>query len=167
MWNEYEDVPESAVPRYKSLCDGGDADYRYRYCSNLLTVAIPPDTLRHRQTQNAPVWLSGRLSSHRHTRHDNTVLSASCLALRCEYAMHFDGAEQHLKLSLPLQGNPGPQLIVLAPTPVHNLSGISIGSSVFVGLTVMSNRQTHRHNTLRLQQEAASLHPVLAMRPNK
>ena len=117
MWNEYEDVPEPAVPRYKSLCDGGDADYRYRYCSNLLTVAIPPDTLRHRQTQNAPVWLSGRLNSHRHTRHDNTVLSASCLAWRCECAMHFDGAEQPLKLSLPLQGNPGPQLIVLAPHP--------------------------------------------------
>jgi len=33
VWNEYEDVPEPAVPRYKSLCDSGDADYRYRYCT--------------------------------------------------------------------------------------------------------------------------------------
>jgi len=36
------------------------------------------------QTQNAPAWLSGRLSSHRHTTHDKTVLSVSCLAWRCE-----------------------------------------------------------------------------------
>jgi len=39
------------------------------------------------QTQNAPVWRSGRLSSHRHTRHDKTVLSVSCLAWRCELAL--------------------------------------------------------------------------------
>jgi len=36
------------------------------------------------QTQNAPAWLSGRLSSHRHTTHDKTVLSVSCLAWRCK-----------------------------------------------------------------------------------
>jgi len=30
------------------------------------------------QTQNAPVWLSGRLNSHCHTRHDKTVLSVTC-----------------------------------------------------------------------------------------
>jgi len=35
-------------------------------------------------TQNAPIWRSGRLSSYRHTRHDKTVLSVSCLPLRCE-----------------------------------------------------------------------------------
>jgi len=36
-------------------------------------------------TQNAPVWRSGRLNSHRpHTRHDKTVLSVSCLAWQCE-----------------------------------------------------------------------------------
>jgi len=32
----------------------------------------------------APVWRSGRLNSHRHTRQDKTVLSVSCLASRCE-----------------------------------------------------------------------------------
>jgi len=39
------------------------------------------------QTQNAPVWPSDRLISHRHTRHDKTVLSVSCLAWRCELAL--------------------------------------------------------------------------------
>ena len=39
------------------------------------------------QTQNALVWLSGRLSSHRHTRHDTTVQSLSCLAWWCELAL--------------------------------------------------------------------------------
>ena len=38
-------------------------------------VPAPPDTLRRR------THLSGRLSSHRHTRRDKTVLSGSC---RCE-----------------------------------------------------------------------------------
>jgi len=36
------------------------------------------------QTQNAPVWRPSRLNSHRHTRHDKTVLSVSCLVCRCE-----------------------------------------------------------------------------------
>ena len=40
---------------------------------------------RHTPTQNAPIWLSGRLSSHRHTRHDKTVLSVSCLAWLVSY----------------------------------------------------------------------------------
>ena len=42
------------------------------------TVPAPPDTLRR--------WthLSGRLSSHRHTRREKTVLSVSCLVCRCE-----------------------------------------------------------------------------------
>jgi len=44
----------------------------------------PPRQTRHRQTQNAPAWRSGRLNSHHHTRHDKTVLSMSCLAWRCE-----------------------------------------------------------------------------------
>jgi len=29
----------------------------------------------HRQTQNSPVWHSGQLNSHRHTKHDKTVVS--------------------------------------------------------------------------------------------
>jgi len=39
---------------------------------------------QHTPTQNALVRRSGRLSSHRHTRQDKTVLSVSCLAWRCE-----------------------------------------------------------------------------------
>ena len=39
------------------------------------------------QTQNAAVWRSGRLSSHRHTRHDKTVQSVSCLVCRCKLAL--------------------------------------------------------------------------------
>ena len=35
-------------------------------------------------TQNALVGWWGRLNSHRHTRHDKTVQSVSCLVCRCE-----------------------------------------------------------------------------------
>jgi len=44
----------------------------------------PPTHFDTDQTQNSFVWWSGRLNSHRHTRHDKTVLSVSCLAWRCE-----------------------------------------------------------------------------------
>ena len=36
------------------------------------------------QTLKAPVWRSGRLKSHHHTRHYKTVLSVLCLTWRCE-----------------------------------------------------------------------------------
>jgi len=36
------------------------------------------------QTLKAPVWRSGRLNSHHHTRHYKTVLSVLCLTWRCE-----------------------------------------------------------------------------------
>ena len=41
---------------------------------------------RHRThlSRKHTIPLSGRLNSHRHTRHDKTVLSVSCLAWRCE-----------------------------------------------------------------------------------
>ena len=39
---------------------------------------------RHTATLNALVGRSGRLNSHRHTRHDKTVLSVSCLVCQCE-----------------------------------------------------------------------------------
>jgi len=39
---------------------------------------------RHTPTLNVLVGRSGRLSSHRHTRHDKTALSMSCLVCRCE-----------------------------------------------------------------------------------
>jgi len=48
-------------------------------------LTAPPDTLRHTPTLNALVGRSGRLSSHRHTRHDKTVLSVSCPVCRCEW----------------------------------------------------------------------------------
>jgi len=38
---------------------------------------------RHTPTLNALVGRSGRLGSHRHTRHDKTVLSLSCRVCRC------------------------------------------------------------------------------------
>jgi len=55
--------------------------------SKALPAWPPPPWLIHCDvdpTQNAPVLWSGRLNSHRHTRHDKTVLSVSCLAWRCE-----------------------------------------------------------------------------------
>ena len=45
-------------------------------------------------------------------------------------------------------GDPGRRLHItwfLGPNKVYNLSGISIGSTVFVTLTVVTNRQTDRH----------------------
>jgi len=60
------------------------------------SVARPPDkcilrwsacAARHTPTLNALVGGSGRLNSHRHNKHDKTVLSVSCLvtlACRCE-----------------------------------------------------------------------------------
>ena len=55
------------------------------YLSQHCVSVRPAVTDQTRQTrQNAPIWLSGRLNSHRHTRHDKPVLSVSCLAWRCE-----------------------------------------------------------------------------------
>ena len=50
------------------------------------------------------------------------------------------------KLPLPL-GDP-PNVWLLVPTRVHNPSGISIGSAIFAGLTVVSNWQTHRQTMI-------------------
>ena len=47
----------------------------------------PPDTLRHRPDTERTCVTVGRLHSHRHTRHDKTVLSVSCLVWRCELAV--------------------------------------------------------------------------------
>jgi len=58
----------------------GPAVMRYR------SIAALPAS---RRSQNAPVWRSGRLSSHRHTGHDKTVLSLSRLVWRCELALRF------------------------------------------------------------------------------
>jgi len=44
------------------------------------------------QTQNAPVWRSGRLNSHRHTRYNKTVLSVSCLAWGVNSLIYFASA---------------------------------------------------------------------------
>jgi len=45
----------------------------------------PPDALRRRSdTERTCLPVAGRLSSHRHTRYDKTVVSVSCLAWRCE-----------------------------------------------------------------------------------
>jgi len=42
----------------------------------------PPDALRRRPDRE--LYVRTWLNSHRHTRHDNTVLCVSCLAWRCE-----------------------------------------------------------------------------------
>jgi len=74
----------------------------------------PPDT---DHTQNAPVWRSSRLSSHRRTRHDKTVLSVSCLVWRCELAFkHVQSASSlttfRQKLKLHLFRHSHPDLIL-------------------------------------------------------
>ena len=53
------------------------------------------------------------------------------------------------KLPLPLRGSgPSPNTWFLGTTQVHNPNGISIGSAVFVALTVVSCRQTTRSTML-------------------
>ena len=49
------------------------------------------------QTQNAPVRRSGRLNTHRHTGHDKTVASVSCLAWRCELTSGVASLEQSVE----------------------------------------------------------------------
>ena len=49
-----------------------------------------PDTL---PTLNALIRQSGRLGSYRHTRHDKTVLSVSCLACRCKLDDRSEGVQ--------------------------------------------------------------------------
>jgi len=49
------------------------------------------------------------------------------------------------KLPIPLGGSgPSPKTWILGPTQVRSPNGTSIGSSVFVRLTVVSDRQTDR-----------------------
>ena len=47
--------------------------------NTLLGAVHTCDRPRTDRAQTAPVWMSGRLSSHRHSRHDKTVVSVSCL----------------------------------------------------------------------------------------
>ena len=82
--------------------------------------------------------------------------------------MHFSGGEQLPKLPLSLGDADSPHNTqFLRPTEVHTPNCISIGSSVFVGFTVVPKQQTDTHTVLHLLQEAASL-PSLptAMCPN-
>jgi len=53
----------------------------------------PLDTLRCRPDMER-TCLAVRLNSHRHTGHDETVLSVSCLAWRCELALTGRGPEE-------------------------------------------------------------------------
>jgi len=59
---------------------------------------------------------------------------------------------------------------LLAPTQACPPNGISVGSSVFAGLAVVSNTQTHAQSTLRLNVRSNRpqlvLFTVLAMRLN-
>jgi len=47
-------------------------------------VGVRPAVAPTHSDAGRTVGRSGRLSSHRHTRHDKTVLSVSCLVRRCE-----------------------------------------------------------------------------------
>jgi len=49
--------------------------------------------------------------------------------------------------SLGGESGPPTNTCFLGSTRVHKPNGILIGSSVFVGCTVVSNRQTHRQTT--------------------
>jgi len=58
--------------------------------------------------------------------------------------LQFKGKNHHpRKMPIPLQvSGPPTNRWFLGPTQVHNRNSISIGSSVFAGLTAVSNRQT-------------------------
>jgi len=60
--------------------------------------------------------------------------------------MHFKGGTAPQIAPPHLLGGYGPLLNTwfLGPTRVHNPNGLPIGPAAFVGLTVVSNRQTHR-----------------------
>ena len=60
-------------------------------------------------------------------------------------------------------GDPGPQLTrFLGPTRVQNPNGITISSAIFVGLTVVTNRQTHAASVA-----TGCIFALCAMRPVK
>jgi len=85
-----------------------------------------------------------------------TSLTAPCCGVVCCLCnlMHFDGGNN--PRIAPYPGNTR----FLGPTRVHNLNSTSICSSVFVGLTVVTNRHTDR------LAHATSLHSIRAMQPN-
>jgi len=56
--------------------------------------------------------------------------------------------------------------MVQGHTQVHNPNGSLVGLAVSVGLTVVSNRQTHGQTTLHLWQQAASLHSDVTEKEN-
>ena len=58
---------------------------------------------RHTPMLNALVGRSGRLSSHRHNRHDTTLLSVSCLVCRCEW----DDCSERVQATGVDKGGPG------------------------------------------------------------
>jgi len=79
------------------------------------------------------------------------------------------GCQVHIPLKCPFQvGNPGPHLNTrfLGPTPVCSPNDIFIGSSVFAGLTTVTNRQTDHHATYDVcaNSPRLTLAAVLAMR---
>ena len=73
-----------------------------------------------------------------------TSLTAPCCGVVCCLCnlMHFDGGEQPQNCPFPWGILAPPNTRFLGPTRVHNPNGTSIGSTVFVGLTVVTNGHT-------------------------
>jgi len=110
----------------------------------------------------------------------NMAAAPCCCGVCCVHSlMHFKGRTTPKFAPSPGRIGPPPSSTrFIGPTRVHNSNGISIGSSVFVRLAIVTNRdrQTHAdrytdrltdrhsHTTLHLYQKAASLCCMHAIR---
>ena len=75
---------------------------------------------------------------------DKSAAPCNCGVCCLHSLMHFNAGEQSPQFPFPWGIPAPPKTCFLWPIRVHNPNGSSIGSSVFVEFTVVSNRQTHR-----------------------
>ena len=80
---------------------------------------------------------------------------------------HFQCGDNLQNCSFPWGSGPPPNAGFLGPTRVHNPDGISTGSAGFVGLTLVSSRETYRrHRPRHIDSNRPHLMLCIAMRPN-
>ena len=58
----------------------------------------------------------------------------------------------HFLLTIAASHGPQSNALFLGPTRIHSLNGISIGSTVFAGLTIVTDRQTDRQTDWQTTQ---------------
>jgi len=79
---------------------------------------------------------------------------------------HFQCGDNLQNCSFPWGSGPPPNAGFLGPTRVHNPDGISTGSAGFVGLTLVSSRETYRrHRPRHIDSNRPHLMLCIAMWP--